>query len=209
MQAGWLPLFPLEIVLFPGAPLPLHIFEDRYKEMIGEAIRDGSEFGIVLTRDKGVLNVGCTATVDTVVKRYPDGRLDVLTTGRRRFEVILLNEERTFLRAQVQMFDDEDATPAPAETRQTAIDACLEMGALMEEGRRQESDWNNPQLSFQLAQDIPDVDFRQILLRSRSERERLGLLAQHVPSFVNRLRYTAQARKLAPTNGHVHSAHVE
>jgi ATP-dependent Lon protease len=177
--------------------------------MIGEAIRDRSEFGIVLTRDKGVLSVGCTATVETVVKRYADGRLDILTTGRRRFEIMLLNEERAFLRAEVQMFDDEDATPAPAEIRQTAIDACLEMGSLMEEGRLRESDWNSPQLSFQLAQAIPDVDFRQILLRSRSERERLGLLAQHVPSFVNRLRYTARARKLAPTNGHVHSPRVE
>ena len=63
MQEGWLPLFPLEVVLFPRTALPLHIFEERYKEMIGEAIAARSEFGVVLTREKGIVNVGCTATV--------------------------------------------------------------------------------------------------------------------------------------------------
>ncbi len=82
MQEGLLPLFPLQVVLFPGGELPLHIFEDRYKEMIGEALRDKQEFGVVLASEKGVVNTGCTATVDKVLRRYPDGRLDILADSR-------------------------------------------------------------------------------------------------------------------------------
>ncbi|HTK94779.1 MAG TPA: LON peptidase substrate-binding domain-containing protein, partial [Terriglobales bacterium] len=74
-----LPLFPLEVVLFPGIPLPLHIFEPRYKEMIGEALRDRTEFGVVRVDQQGaVANVGCTATILDVVKQYDDGRMDIL-----------------------------------------------------------------------------------------------------------------------------------
>src|SRR5262249_19480674 len=108
MQNGLLlPLFPLQVVLFPGAALPLHIFEDRYKEMIGEALRDKSEFGILLASSNGLASVGCTATIDRVLHEFPDGRLDILTRGRRRFELLLVNEERNFLRGSVEFFDDE------------------------------------------------------------------------------------------------------
>src|ERR1700740_1133249 len=86
MQQGLLPLFPLQVVLLPGAELPLHIFEDRYKEMIGEVIRDRLEFGVVLASEKGIVNTGCSATVDKVLRQYPDGRMDILSRGRRRVE---------------------------------------------------------------------------------------------------------------------------
>ncbi|HLX45581.1 MAG TPA: LON peptidase substrate-binding domain-containing protein, partial [Bryobacteraceae bacterium] len=75
MQQGLLPLFPLQVVLLPGSELPLHIFEDRYKEMMGEVIRDREEFGVVLANDKGIVNTGCTATVAKVLRQYSDGRM--------------------------------------------------------------------------------------------------------------------------------------
>ena len=114
MQDGLLPLFPLQVVLLPGSQLPLHIFEDRYKEMIGEVLRDKLEFGVVLANEKGIVNTGCTATVDRVLREYPDGRLDILTRGRRRFEILLLNEERSFLRGAVEFFDDDEPDPSAA-----------------------------------------------------------------------------------------------
>src|SRR3569832_176450 len=114
MQQGLLPLFPLEVVLMPGGHLPLHIFEERYKEMVGEALRDKSEFGIVLVTGKGLAEIGCTATIEGVLKEYPDGRLDIVTIGRRRFEILLVNEERDFLRGAVEFFDDDSDAPAPA-----------------------------------------------------------------------------------------------
>ena len=88
MQPVLLPLFPLQVVLLPGAELPLHIFEDRYKEMMREVIRDRLEFGVVLANEKGIVNTGCSATGDRVLRHYPDGRLDLLTRGRRRVSAL-------------------------------------------------------------------------------------------------------------------------
>src|SRR5579884_1206656 len=111
MAQELLPLFPLETVLFPRTPLPLHIFEDRYKEMMNEAIERKTEFGVVQAGEKGIVNTGCTAAIDKVLRRYPDGRLDLLTSGRRRFEILDLDDGRSFLRGAVDFFDDDEFDP--------------------------------------------------------------------------------------------------
>jgi Lon protease-like protein len=79
MPSGLIPVFPLQVVVFPRTLLPLHIFEERYKEMVGNAIRDNSEFGIVLAREDGIVNAGCTVVVEKLTQMYSDGRMDVLT----------------------------------------------------------------------------------------------------------------------------------
>src|SRR2546423_4530074 len=121
MQAKLLPLFPLQVVVFPRTQLPLHIFEERYKEMIGEAIRDKSEFGIVLTKEDGILNAGCTVVVDKIVKSHPDGRMDIMTRGIRRFEIVMLNQEKAYLRGEVAYFDDDEPEPPPTDVRLQAL----------------------------------------------------------------------------------------
>jgi Lon protease-like protein len=83
-----IPLFPLDVVLFPGTPLPLHIFEPRYKEMIAECRAQDRAFGVVRALEQGLADVGCTAEIVTVVKEYPDGRLDLVAEGRQRFEIV-------------------------------------------------------------------------------------------------------------------------
>src|SRR5450432_884674 len=100
MSSRLLPLFPLHVVVFPRTHLPLHIFEDRYKEMVGDAVRDNSEFGIVLAKEDGILNAGCTVMVEKVLEMYPDGRMDVLTRGQHRFEIVSLNQENDYLQAE-------------------------------------------------------------------------------------------------------------
>ena len=184
MHEGLLPLFPLQVVLFPGGELPLHIFEDRYKEMIGEVLRDRQEFGVVLASEKGVVNTGCTATVDKVLRRYPDGRLDILTRGRRRFEILLLNDERHFLRGAVEFFDDDSAEAAPPEILKLAVDGYNEMQQLLSEAALTEAESANPQLSFRLAREVPDLALRQLLLTTRSEAERLRHLASFFPDII-------------------------
>ncbi|HET7378229.1 MAG TPA: LON peptidase substrate-binding domain-containing protein, partial [Anaerolineae bacterium] len=96
-----LPLFPLEIVVFPGAPLPLHIFEPRYKEMIGECLAQDRPFGMVQAKENALSAIGCSARIVTVIKKYEDGRLDIAAEGAQRFEIIQVNQERTFLQAEV------------------------------------------------------------------------------------------------------------
>src|ERR1051325_2050545 len=96
-----LALFPLEVVLFPDAPLPLHIFEPRYKEMIGDLLESREPFGVVRSTDKGIEQIGCTAEIVAVAKQYEDGRMDIVTEGRQRFEIMQVDMGKTYLRAEV------------------------------------------------------------------------------------------------------------
>src|SRR5450755_1969932 len=92
-----LPLFPLDLVLLPGTKLPLHIFEPRYKELAAECLAQNKPFGVVRAKEEGVAEIGCTAEILSVAKKYADGRMDVITRGVRRFEVMEVNQERSFL----------------------------------------------------------------------------------------------------------------
>ncbi len=202
MQQGLLPLFPLEVVLFPRTVLPLHIFEDRYKEMIAEVLEAKAEFGVVLVREKGIVNTGCTAVVEKVVKRYPDGRTDILAVGRRRFEILLLNEEKSYLRGAVQFFEDEEPAPEAGDVQRKALDSSKVLWELEEAELPPELNAADPQLSFQLAQAIRDLDFRQSLLRLRSEGERIRKLVEFLDGYIPRQRLIAAVRRVAPLNGH-------
>lgn len=203
MQQGLLPLFPLQVVLLPGAELPLHIFEDRYKEMISEILRDREEFGVVLASEKGIVNTGCTATIDRVLRKYPDGRLDIVSLGRRRFEIILLNDERPYLRGAVEFFDDDESAPVPPDLQKRAIEGYNALQSLAAGTHPLEtSHQRDPQLSFRLAQPVSDLNFRQTLLNTRSEAERLKQLADFMPGFLARQRRIQHVKDVAPRNGH-------
>ena len=115
-MAALIPLFPLDVVLFPGTPLPLHIFEPRYKEMIAECLAQNRTFGVVRALEEGLAEVGCTAEIVTIVKEYADGQLDLVAEGRNRFEIVGVNQERSFLQAEVLMVVDEPGAPAQEET---------------------------------------------------------------------------------------------
>src|SRR3984885_8609682 len=202
MQDEVFALFSLPIVLFSRDALPLHIFEERYKQMIAEVQRGHTEFGVVLAGEKGIVNTGCTATVEKVLKNYPDGRMDLITVGRRRFEIILLNDEKPYLRGAVEYFDDEATDPISPEVRTRVIDSYNDLRALEDSEPVHEPELSDPQLSFQLAQVVPDLDFRQILLATRSEADRMRRLAEFFPSYNSRQRQIQHARAVAPTNGH-------
>jgi len=194
-------LFPLNVVVFPRTQLPLHIFEDRYKEMVGDAIRDSSEFGIVLAKEDGIVNAGCTVAVEKVLQMYPDGRLDILTQGKRRFEIQALNEEKSFLQGEVVFFDDEEFAPTPDDVRQLALENYRELSHMANAREHSSPDLADPQLSFQLAQAVPDLDFLNGLLRQRSESGRLRQLNSFLADYLPRLRTIERMKQLAPTNG--------
>jgi Lon protease-like protein len=202
MRPDLLPLFPLQVVVFPRTPLPLHIFEERYKDMVGEAIRAHSEFGVVLSKDDGIVNAGCTVRVEEVTKRYDDGRMDVLTRGCRRFEVVGLNEEKAYLQGEVEFFDDDEPGPAALELQEKALVQYRDLLAAGEFQQAADPVVTDPQLSFQLAQALEDLDFLHLLLRNRSESDRLKRLASYLANHVPKLRHTAKVKKLAPLNGH-------
>jgi Lon protease-like protein len=198
-----MPLFPLDVVLFPGTPLPLHIFEPRYKEMIAECLSEHRTFGVVRVVEQGLAEVGCTAEIITVVKEYPDGRLDLVAEGRKRFELVRVNQERSFLQAEVLLIHDDPGTPPPADTSR-AIQLHSELLAIA--GAKQDLSAADPALlSFYLAGSLPlDLDFKQKLLALRSEPERVSLLINYLETIIPKLRSATTAREKAGGNGHVY-----
>ena len=181
----------------------MHIFEPRYKEMIGECLAQHRHFGVVRAVEQGLAEVGCTAEIVTVVKEYPDGRLDLVAEGRNRFELVRVNQERPFLQAEVLMIADEPGTPPPADTSR-AVQLHSELMAIA--GAKQDLSAADPSLlSFYLAGSLPlDLDFKQKLLSLRSEPERLSLFISYLETIIPNLRRTANAREKAGGNGHVH-----
>ena len=197
-----LPLFPLEVVLFPEAPLPLHIFEPRYREMIGECVAGKLPFGVVRAKDEALAEIGCSAEIIAITKQHDDGRMDILTLGRRRFEVGELNQERSFLRAQVTYIEDEAGT-APRAQAEQAIGLFKELLGLAS-ADLQAPDVEAPNLSFQLVAPFPlDLDFKQTLLGMRSEADRLTAIVEYYEVLLPQMRRKVKAQRTSRGNGHV------
>jgi Lon protease-like protein len=188
-----LPLFPLDLVLFPGVPLPLHIFEPRYKEMIAECLDLKKPFGVVRASSEGVADIGCTAEILEVTKKYDDGRMDILTRGVDRFEVLEVNEDRSFLQAEITLIQDEPSDPAP-QVIERAVGLHAEIAKLAgTEVSGPEEGASN--LSFLLAGSLPlDLDFKQQLLVTSSETKRLEAVVGYLEAVLPGLRRAARAR---------------
>ena len=102
-----IPIFPLGVVLMPQGSLPLHIFEERYKQMIAECLSGNRLFGVVYFENKHLHKIGCTAHIEKVIKQYEDGRLDILTSGQKRFRILDIAEDKPYLESNIEYFDDE------------------------------------------------------------------------------------------------------
>jgi Lon protease-like protein len=199
-----LPLFPLDVVLLPGMPFPLHIFEPRYKEMISDCLLRNELFGVVRVKDEGVASVGCTAEITSIAKKYEDGRMDILTQGRRRFEILGIDQERSYLRAEIIYLEDEPGRAALAEIDR-ASSLHGEIMQLAGAERETDSTVDPEQVSFHLAGSLPlDLDFKQSLLSMKSEPERIQAVIACFETIVPNLRRAVKARKTAGGNGHVH-----
>lgn len=206
MASQLLPLFPLSFVLLPSMPLPLHIFEERYKEMMGEILPAEGEFGVVLAKEDGIVSIGCSARIDRVVNRYEDGRLDLLTIGQRRFQIRSLDQHKSYLRAEVEYFEDDDLNDVPLPLQQKAQGLYLQLLQRERPHTVEEPRFDHPRMSFQIGQFLYDLDKRQTLLGVRSEMERLEYLVKIVPEYLLRQERIDLAKRVAPQNGHAKGA---
>jgi len=198
-----LPLFPLDLVLLPGVPLPLHIFEPRYKEMIKECLDNNRHFGILRSHGESLATIGCTAEIINVLKTYPDGRMNILAEGKKRFEVLTINQDRAFLQADVFYLDDDSET-APS----TDLEAALRLhGQIMQLAGAQAEDMTHvdrAQLAYRLAGSLPfDPDFQQALLEMSSEGQRMRAIISYFQRILPMLERNARAKRKAGGNGHV------
>jgi Lon protease-like protein len=184
-----IPIFPLQVVLFPGASLPLHIFEPRYKDMILACQSTGSGFGVVHAERDQLSVIGCMASIISTLEKYEDGRVDILTRGAHRFHIVSLDESAPYLQAEVNFLPD-DTEPAPRELREQA--AAKHFEYLERSGSGVEAmaqiQLDQP-VSFQLADALP-IPFvqQQSLLSTDSDTQRTMMLLQIYDELLNDLR---------------------
>jgi len=192
-------LFPLGIVLLPSERVPLHIFEDRYRELIGECIELDREFGLVYADEVGIRETGTRARVAAILEQFDDGRMNIVIEGGRRFVVERMTDGRSFMTAEVGEIDDEAGT-IEAETRRDAAGAFRALAALA--GAEPEIDDASPALSFELAAQVElATDEKQFLLESRSEQERLERVAELLDDARKLLIASRELGEVAKRNG--------
>lgn len=200
-----IPLFPLNVVLMPGAPLPLHIFEDRYKQMVDECLREESEFGMVFADEAGTRKVGCTAKIVELVERYDDGRMLILVEGSRRFKLNNVLTGKPYYVGEIEYFEEEPEEPdvqALAEECIALLERVVEAATEGSVGIEIEPPYRN--LSFAIAGRVEfEAETRQQILELTSERARLEKVKELLTSAAERLERERRAREKAQTNGHL------
>lgn len=195
-------LFPLELVLLPTERVPLHIFEPRYKELIGECLRSGREFGLVLQDDSGRREIGTRAAVVEVLQIFDDGRMNVVVEGHDRFRLRALTSGRDFLTGDVEPVDDDDDEVDAGDTEQalTLFRQLVEAAG----GEVDEPDETSGALSFQIGARIDfGIEPKQELLELRSEPARLRHLCPLLEAAIEAVQREREIRERAATNGKV------
>jgi Lon protease-like protein len=195
-------LFVLNLVLLPTERLPLHIFEERYKELIGNCLQNSEEFGLVLAEETELHPVGTTANVIEVLNRYEDGRLDIVVQGRDRFSVDRVLEKHSYLSAEIQPFIDDDAHVDPA--LQSNCRSALERVAAAAETDAGAIESSGNEVAWQIAAQVDfGTEFKQRLLEMRTENERLSQLADALEEAETAIIRRREIRERAAGNGKV------
>jgi Lon protease-like protein len=197
-------LFPLGVVLLPSERLPLHIFEERYKELIGECLQDEREFGLVFSDEDGMRVTGTRAAVVQILERFPDGRLNVMVEGKDRFRIVQVTSGRSFDTAIVEDVADEEDAGIPVDED---LAECLQAYRRLADAAGAEPDdfdTGEGSVAFQIAAVIDFTpDLKQELLELRSEGERLVKLTGLLDQAVDAVLLQRTARERAAGNGHV------
>lgn len=195
------PLFPLGLVLLPGEVVPLHIFEERYKLMIGECLEEKRDFGIIWLSDDGLREVGCAARITRVLERFDDGRLNILVEGTEPFRLTRRIEDLPYPAGDVEPLDDDDLVDADALER-----AQTRYADLVEEvtDERPEPDALAKLDAYGMAATL-DVapGAKQTLLELRSEDRRLHELEGLFTEALKRIKLAERAAERASGNGHL------
>jgi ATP-dependent Lon protease len=197
MEVG---LFPLGIVLLPTERVPLHIFEPRYQELIGECLDSDGEFGLLYADENGVREVGTLARIAEVLERFDDGRLNIVVEGGVRFRVEQLTRGRSFMTAEIELVDDE-LSDVDDDTAARAAGSFRALAALAG-ADTEDPDEQSPQLSFELAAQVElPHDAKQRLVELRAEQERLELVAELLDDARTALIATRELGERAKRNG--------
>jgi len=196
------PLFPLGIVALPGELVPLHIFEDRYKTMMDECLRDEKEFGIVWLSDEGLREVGCACAIDRVLERMDDGRMNLLTRGTRPFRVLERQRHLAYPAGVVEFLEDR-AEEIDSELAAEAHSAYAELVRRATDEEPAQGDLDELDAYGMAATIDFGPDAKQGLLDLRSENARLKLLTRLLRAALKRMEFIERAHERARSNGKV------
>lgn len=202
MRPARIPLFPLDTVLLPGMPIPLHIFETRYKRMIGRCLNERVEFGIVLAQHSSAVAVGCTAEITRKVRDYADGKMDIIVEGRAIFRIIDLLDEKEYYEAVVDYLP-EDATPQDRQREKELIEVFDECHLLLFGHQWPGIEARDPvPLAYRMAARLPlDLKERQKLLEERGEDSRREFLRKYSVELLPKLAQNEIAKQQAMAKG--------
>ena len=202
-----IPLFPLNIVLFPGQVLHLYIFEERYKRMVadcrprhpGEAYRP---FGICLGPDDSMQQVGCTAQIREILKEYEDGRMDLVVVGLQRYRLLQTYVDRPYLQGLVELLQDEEELPDESLV-QRAEQGFERLMDLAESQEKVEPSREEGRYAFALGQLAGlNAEERQQLLELPGENQRLARLVDIFEELFPRLEQKRARQQKVRSNGH-------
>jgi len=201
-----IPIFPLGVVLLPGLPMPLHIFEERYKLMVRRCLEQKRPFGLIYYDGKFMSKGGCTAAITQVLKHYTDGRIDIMTRGQDRFRVKEIDESEPYLQAQVEYFDDtiEEPTEEIKTAAERALSLLSEYQLLTDPDQRLPEYEDIRQLSFQIAGNEGfTAAEKQTFLEMTSTTARLLKSMAALENVIERLKVTESIRKIVGGNGQI------
>ena len=196
------PLFPLGLVALPTELIPLHIFEERYKTMIGRVRDDGSEFGIVWMADDGLREIGCACEIAEVLEELEDGRINLVARGTRPFRIEARQDELPYPAGVIEFLDDRDEEVDP----EAADDAHAAYAELVEEATDRTPDPAEvgAMSAYQMAATVEfGLEAKQGLLDLRSESARMRLVTRLLRGAIKRLDYVERAQARARSNGKV------
>jgi Lon protease-like protein len=205
-----IPIFPLGLVLLPEMSLPLHIFEERYKLMTNTCMEQSMAFGIVYFIGKQLQTKGCTARIVKISKRYDDGRLDIITHGENRFDIKELFDEKPYLQAEVEFFDDQPEEDTDSEKLQKLAYRGIQ---LLKKINTKTDQYENNRFTGRL--DIKSVSFaiaacdgfsfeeKQRFLEMTSTSQRLRKTVNALEKLLERLRITREIERIIGGNGNL------
>jgi Lon protease-like protein len=197
------PLFPLGLVLIPHELVPLHIFEERYKLMIGECIEREVEFGIVWLADDGLKEIGCSARISRVLERFEDGRMNVLVEGASPFRLLRRIDDLPYPAGDVELLEDA-AGEAPEEAAaEAARRRYADLVAQVTDERPEPGELAKLDAYGMAATLDVALEAKQMLLELRSERGRLKQLEGLFGEALARIRHAERAAERAQGNGSV------
>lgn len=208
LESEIIPIFPLGLVLFPEMQLPLHIFEEKYKEMIAFCLENQSNFGVVYFDGEEMAEFGCSAEINEILERFPDGRLSILTQGKKRFYIEEIISTEPYFSALVTYYDDfafsdDSETELARQEISDLLDEIIFLHGVGEDNISA-NELEPEFLSFIMASsDAFSPEEKQHFLELRDTRERLEKGVKKLHLVIESIKNSENINKIIRGNGHL------